>query len=194
MNRQPPLSDFAWPHEGVARVPYRVYSDPELYALEQRRIFRGPVWNFLCLTLDIPNPGDFKTTFVGDTPVVVTRDEHGEIHAMVNRCAHKGALVCMEERGNRHSLTCVYHAWAYDLQGRLKGLAFKDGIRGKGGMPENFDMSALRLEPLRVEVFCGLVFGTFSDEVASVPDYLGPVVARNVARVLDRPLLSLIHI
>ena len=91
---------FAWPEEGVTRVPFRLFSDEEIYALEQERIFRGPVWNYLCLEIDVPNPGDFKTTTVGEVPVVVTRDEDGALHAMVNRCAHKGALVCLKERGN----------------------------------------------------------------------------------------------
>jgi anthranilate 1,2-dioxygenase large subunit len=67
------LSDpFESPSAGVSRVPFRVYSDPEIYALEQERIFKGPIWKFLCLEIDVPNPGDFKTTFVGEVPVVRT--------------------------------------------------------------------------------------------------------------------------
>ena len=61
---------------------------------------------------------------------------------MVNRCAHKGALVCLQERGNAKALTCVYHSWSYDLTGRLQSVAFRHGVRGKGGMPEDFDPSA----------------------------------------------------
>ena len=179
--------DLTWPEGGVTRVPYRVYSDHEIYAREQARSFRGPVWNFLCLALEIPNPGDFKTTFVGETPVIVTRDGDGGVNAMVNRCAHKGALVCHEQRGNVKSLTCIYHAWAYDLKGNLKGLAFKEGLRGQGGMPEDFDVSQHRLESLTVTTFCGLVFGTFSPDVAPIEDYLGPVIAGNIRRVLGRP-------
>ena len=135
-----------WPAGGVTRVPYRIYTDPEIYALEQSCIYRGPIWNFLCLELEIANPGDFKTSTVGDTPVVVTRDEGGDIHAMINRCSHKGALVCLKERGNAKSLTCVYHSWVYDMQGRLKGLAFHKGLNGKGGMPEDFDVAEHRME------------------------------------------------
>jgi anthranilate 1,2-dioxygenase large subunit len=106
---------FQWPDEGVTRAPYRLFSDPEIYALEQDRIFHGAVWSFLCLEVEIPNPGDYRTTTVGETPVVVTRDREGKIHAMVNRCAHKGALVCLKKRDNVASLTCVYHAWNYEL-------------------------------------------------------------------------------
>ena len=179
---------FVWPDAGVTRVPYRLFSDPEIYALEQQRIFRGPVWNYLCLEIDIPNAGDYKTTTVGEIPVVVTRDENGDLHAMVNRCAHKGALVCLRERGNAKAMTCVYHSWSYDLRGRLKGIAFRNGLNGKGGMPDDFDPAKHRLEPLRVEAFCGLVFGTFSEETPSVEAYLGENMASFVTRNLGRPL------
>jgi len=66
-------TDFKWPHADLSRAPYRVYTDPELYALEQERIFRGPTWNFLALECEIPQPGDYKTTHVGDAPVIVAR-------------------------------------------------------------------------------------------------------------------------
>src|SRR6476620_2264644 len=61
--------------------------DPDAYQREQERIFRGPTWNFLGLEAEIPNPGDFRTTYVGDTPVIVNCDANGTIYALVNRCA-----------------------------------------------------------------------------------------------------------
>src|SRR5437588_2698826 len=88
------FSSFTMPHDDLSHVPFRVYTDPELYALEQERIFRGPTWNFLALECEIPKPGDYKTTHVGDAPVIVVRAQDGTVHAMVNRCAHKGALIC----------------------------------------------------------------------------------------------------
>ena len=94
----------AWPEGGVSRVPYRLFSDAGVYALEQERLFRGPVWNYLCLELEVAEPGDFRTAFIGETPIVVARDEEGELRGMVNRCAHKGALVCLAERGNSQAL------------------------------------------------------------------------------------------
>src|SRR5689334_13860042 len=87
-------SGFVWPHEDTMRVPYQVYTDPDLYELEQRRLFQGPTWNFLCLEAELPKPGDYKTTFVGDAPVVVVRKTDGAIGAVLNRCAHKGAVLC----------------------------------------------------------------------------------------------------
>ncbi|MBX9844092.1 MAG: Rieske 2Fe-2S domain-containing protein [Xanthobacteraceae bacterium] len=179
---------FQWPADGVVRAPYRLFSDPDIYQLEQERIFRGAVWNFLCLEVEIANPGDYRTTTVGETPVVVTRDRDGAIHAMVNRCAHKGALVCLKKKDNVASLNCVYHAWNYSLDGRLKGVAFRNGLRGHGGMPADFDVAKHRLQPLKVETFCGMVFGTFDPSLGPVEGYLGPEMAQFIKRNLGRPL------
>jgi anthranilate 1,2-dioxygenase large subunit len=178
---------LAWP-EGVARVPFRVFSDAEIYALEQEKIFRGPIWNFLCMEIDVAKPGDVRTSWAGETPVIVTRDQDGRLHAMINRCAHKGALVCLKQKENRESLTCVYHAWNYSLEGKLQSVAFRNGLKGKGGMPEDFDPSKHRLQPLRVATFCGLVFGTFSDETEPLEQYLGAPMSKFLDRNLGRPL------
>lgn len=183
----PAPAPLTWPDAGVSRVPFRLFSDPAIYAEEQKRFFRGPIWNFLCLEVEIPNPGDWRLAVVGEIPVVVTRDENGDIHALVNRCAHKGALVCLQQRGNAKALTCVYHSWSYDLSGQLQSVAFRHGLRGKGGMPEDFDVRQHRMEKLRVETFCGLVFGTFSEATPPVEEYLGETMARMVRRNLGRP-------
>lgn len=179
---------FQWPPEGVTRAPYRLFTDPEIYEQEQQRIFRGHAWNFLGLEVEIPNAGDCKTTSVGETPVLVTRDADGQIHAMINRCAHKGALVCLKKKDNVASLTCVYHAWNYGLDGRLKSVAFRNGLRGQGGMPEDFDVSRHRLTPLKVQTFCGMIFGTFAEDMEDVETYLGPDMAAFIKRNLGRPV------
>ena len=177
-----------WPKGGATRVPYRVFSDPAIYRMEQEKIFRGPVWQYLCLEVEVKNHGDIRTTWIGDTPILVTRDENGDLHGMVNRCAHKGALVCLKDRDNKKSLTCVYHAWNYRLDGRLRGVAFQKGVKGKGGMPEDFDPSQHRLQPIRVEVVAGIVFGTFSDDTPPLEDYLGERISAFLKRNLDHPL------
>src|SRR5690242_11093360 len=138
-----------WPAEGNARVPYRVFSDPEIYREELSRIFLGPTWQFLTLASQLPSPGDYLTTFLGETPVIVTRGHDGEIHAMLNRCAHRGNLVCLKRRGRAEDLTCVYHAWRYDLEGNLKSVAFRRGVAGQGGMPESFRLDQHGLKKLR---------------------------------------------
>lgn len=179
---------LTWPEGGITRVPFQVFSDPEIYAMEQQKIFRGPIWHYLCLEAEIPNKGDVRTTWLGDTPIIVTRDEEDRVHAMINRCAHKGALVCLKDHDNQRSLTCVYHAWNYALDGKLKTVAFRNGVRGKGGMPEDFDASRHKLEPLRIERFGGIVFGTLSQETEPLQDFLGEKISAFLARNMDTPL------
>jgi len=177
----------AWP-ETLTRVPYWVYQDAEVYQAEQQRIFEGPVWNFLCLEQEMPGPGDYRSTFVGTMPVVVARDADGEIYAFENRCVHRGALIVLEDEGNARDFQCVYHAWTYDLKGNLKGIAFKDGVNGKGGMPKDFCMEQHGPRKLRVETVFGLVFGSLSDDVPPLEEYIGDEVLAKMERVLRRPV------
>jgi len=182
-------ADFSWPEEGVTRAPYRVYLDPVIYEREQQRLFRGPTWNFLALAAELQAAGDYKTTFVGDTPVVVTRDNDG-VHAFVNRCAHRGVTLCMETRGHCKNkiITCVYHAWVYDLKGDLKGLPFQKGVDGQGGMPPDFKLAEHGLQKLKVETFQGLVFGSFDAQTPRIEDYLGEKMSHYVRRLFNRPI------
>jgi len=86
-------------------------------------------------------------------------DQSGGVNAMVNRYAHRGTLVCIQEKGNAERLTCVYHNWTFDLDGKLASIAFERRIRGKGGMVQDFDRECRGLERLRVESYYGLILG-----------------------------------
>src|SRR5262245_34841038 len=123
----------AWPDDGLTRIPYWVYQDEEIYRREQERIFRGATWTFLGLEAELPNPCDWKTTFLGDMPVVVARAADGALHAFENRCAHRGALLCLKTHGHSREIACIYHNWTYDLAGNLTAVAFRRGLHGKGG-------------------------------------------------------------
>ncbi|MEC9341237.1 MAG: Rieske 2Fe-2S domain-containing protein [Pseudomonadota bacterium] len=180
--------DLTWPEEGHTRVPYRVYTDQAIYDLEQERIFRGATWNYVALTAELPDAGDYRTTHIGDTPVIVTRDRDGEFNVLVNRCAHRGALVCRDLRGNADTLTCVYHQWAYDAKGDLIGVPFRKGLGGKGGYPKDFDMAEHGLEKLKVEVFGDCVFATFDHSMPSVETYFGQQMADYHRRMFNRPV------
>jgi anthranilate 1,2-dioxygenase large subunit/terephthalate 1,2-dioxygenase oxygenase component alpha subunit len=186
----PTLSDppVAWEPGTYSRVPYSVFQRGDVLQAEQARIFEGPVWNFLCLEAEIPDAGDFRTTQVGRMPVVVTRGEDGEVYAFENRCAHRGALICLEDAGNAREHTCVYHAWRYDLQGNLRGVAFEKGVNGKGGMPEGFDKDSLGPRKLRTTSLYGLVFGSLGEDVPPIEEYLGEEVTARMERVLRKPV------
>jgi anthranilate 1,2-dioxygenase large subunit/terephthalate 1,2-dioxygenase oxygenase component alpha subunit len=188
MNAPAPSEIRAWPPEGLTRVPYWIYQDEDIYRREQARIFRGATWTFLGLEAELPNPGDWKTTFVGDMPVVVARDADGELHAFENRCAHRGALLCLTARGNSKEIACIYHNWTYDLAGNLTAVAFRRGIRGQGGMPADAEPESQAPAKLRLARYHGLVFGTLSGETPPLEAYLGAEIAARVRRVMKAPV------
>lgn len=171
-----------------SRIPYELFSSEAVYRLEQERIFRGPTWSFLGLEAEIPNACDFKATFVGDTPVVMTRTAEGELAAWVNRCAHRGAQVCRLARGNAASHSCVYHQWSYDPAGNLEGVPFRKGHKGMSGMPKAFSLQDHGLQKLRVESYRGLVFATFDSELEPLADYIGAEMRPFVDRIFHKPI------
>jgi len=172
-----------WPH-GLTRVPFWVYQDPDILRAEQQRLFEGPVWNFLCLEAEIPEPGDWRTTFVGEMPVVVARHTDGTVAAFENRCAHRGALICLDDGGSgARDFHCVYHAWRYDLRGNLRSVAFRHGVNGKGGMGADFRLEDHGPRQLRVTTLFGLVFATLSDATPDIETFIGPAVASRLRTV-----------
>ena len=177
-----------WPTEGNTRVPYWVYSDSAIYTQEQERIFRGPNWSFLCLEAELTKPNTWRTSSLGEMPVVVTRDERGVLHAFENRCAHRGALLCLKDRGQDRKIVCVYHNWTYDLEGNLTGVAFRRGLGGQGGLPEDCHPETQSPRKLRVETLAGLVFGTLSDAAPPLATYLGPEIIKRIRRVMRAPV------
>jgi salicylate 5-hydroxylase large subunit len=187
------LTKYSWPKEGVSRVPYWVYLDQHIYDMEQEKIFRGSTWNYAGLDAELPNPGDFKTTAIGDTPVIITRDKQGELHAIVNKCAHRGARVCRSPYGNATHFTCIYHQWNYDVKGNLLGVPFRkgvtDGDRRVGGMPDDFSLSDHGLHKLKVESVNGVIFVSFDHQMIPFREYLGDLMWYYFERVFDgRPL------
>ena len=179
---------FEWPKADYSRVPYAVFTDPDLYDEEQKRIFRGPVWCYLALEAEVPKPGDHKTTFVGDTPVVVNRGPDGEIRAFINRCAHRGTQLVREPFGNNENYTCVYHHWCYDLAGNLIGVPFQRGIDGQGGMPESFDKTEHPLHMLDVATYRGVIFGTLDPGVEPLEEFLDELSLEYLDRVFRKPI------
>jgi phenylpropionate dioxygenase-like ring-hydroxylating dioxygenase large terminal subunit len=180
--------DRAWPGATLARVPYWVYQDDANYRTELRRIFEGPAWNYVCLESDVARPGDYRTTFVGEMPVIVVRGAGGLIHAFENRCAHRGALIALDDAGTAKRFQCVYHAWTYDLEGNLVGVAFEKGSHGRGGMPPGFCKAEHGPRKLRTATVCGLVFASLSEDTPAIDEYIGEDVRGRIARVLRGPV------
>ncbi len=179
---------YTWASHDFTRTPYWAFTDQEIFDQEMERVFRGPTWNYLALIPEVANPGDFVTCFVGTTPVVVQRGKDGNIHAYVNRCAHRGMQVVRELRGNRMLHNCLYHQWTYDTAGKVVGVAMQRGDRGVGGMPADFRKEDHAMRPLRVAVLNNVIFGTFSDETPPIEEYFGRAVCDRIAATVGRPI------
>ena len=189
-----PVSQIQWPRPDFTKTPADVYVDPKIFAAEQERIFRGPTWQILGTEAEVPNAGDFQTTYIGTTPIVLHRAHDNSLNAYVNRCAHRGSRVIRELRGNQAYPVCPYHNWRYDGTGKLLGVALQDGLKGKGGYPADFSKAANGLKRLRVASISGVVFGTFSDAAPELTEYFGTTNWRthftNLRPAAQHPRLS----
>lgn len=127
-------------------LPANVYTCPDLWVSELDQIF-AKEWIWCGHVSELAVAGDFLTFRIIDTPLIVLRDDEGELRAFANVCQHRGAVV-VEGQGRRPRFSCPYHAWTYDLNGRLETAPYMDGI----------DLTGVRLREYPVEVWLGLVF------------------------------------
>lgn len=185
--------DYVWPEDST-RIPDWIYTDTGIYEREQEKIFLGRHWNYVGLDCEAPHPGDYFRSYVGPFPVVVARDETGEVQVFENRCAHRGVEFCREYRGNTERFICPYHNWTYSLQGDLVAVPFRRGVKGKGGAPKDFDMAEHGLRKYRVTTRGGVIFATASDDVEPLEDYLGPDILREFDATFDGGEMKLLGV
>ena len=185
------IEDHVWPAEGLDSIPDWVYTSDAIYEREVERIFHGRTWNYVALEVEVPNVGDYKRSYVGPTPVVVSRAEDGSIHVFENRCAHRGAEFCRNSRGNNKEFVCPYHQWSYDLKGNLQGIPFKRGVNKAGGMPKDFRNENHGLKQLAVTTRNGVVFASFCHDMEPLEDYLTPEILKDFDVVFNGRKLHL---
>lgn len=185
MNSIAPSPRRVWSAEGYSHVPYWLYTDPAIFEREMARIFCGPNWSFVGFSAELPEPGCFKTTRIGNRSVVISRNREGELRGFVNRCAHRGVKFCRERLGKTNRFTCPYHQWTYDLNGDLKGVPFQGGVKGQGGMASDFDPKQHGLQQLRITEHHGVVFASFDHTTENFLDYLGETNRYYFERVFD---------
>jgi len=151
------------------RVHRSVYADAEIFNLEMARIF-GRAWLVLGHESQVKADGDYFTTRMGREPVIVVRKSKDEIGVLINRCAHRGTMVCAEGRGNVERFVCPYHGWSYDRAGTLQAVPFASGY-DKDKLP-----SGLKAVP-RVAVYRGFIFASLSPQGEDLQTFLGPARA-----------------
>lgn len=146
-------------------VATRVMSDADIYRLEMERIF-DKAWVFVAHETEIPEPGNFVSRFIGEDPVIVTRDREGGINVLLNVCSHRGSQVCTGEAGTVKAFKCPYHNWLYDTRGELIGVPAE-----KHAYPDGLDRTGLGLKRARVGVMYGLVFATWNENAPSLEEH-----------------------
>lgn len=146
------------------------YRDPEIFNLEQERIFRR-VWHYACVGADVAHAGDFATLTVAGQPIIVLRGKDGALRAFLNACTHRGTALtedCIGSKGNcGAALQCMYHAWTFDTTGRLIGVPHPEAYG------PDFDREALGLVEICCRTFGSLVFVAIDPLRPTIADYLG---------------------
>jgi salicylate 5-hydroxylase large subunit len=160
-----------WPDAGESRIPYWVYTDKDIYQSELERIWYGEHWLYAGLEAEVPAVGSYRTTTLGERSVIVVRSAPDEISVLENRCRHRGVTICQARSGKLPAITCPYHQWTYTLDGSLRGVPFRRGIKGKGGMSPDFSPKDFGLVRLKVEVVNGVIWASFSDKTRPFREY-----------------------
>lgn len=157
------------------RVHSSLYSDEQIFADEMERIFYGG-WVFVAHESEIPTPGSYVRRAMGLQQVIVTRNRNGEIRILSNRCAHRGNLLCIHQKGNARTFTCDYHGWSFSLDGDLVNVLHPQGFTK--------DKSTMGLRrPAFTESYRGFIFASFNPDSCSLLEHLG-----NARPLLDRSI------
>ncbi|WAX58399.1 Rieske 2Fe-2S domain-containing protein [Jatrophihabitans cynanchi] len=147
------------------RVHGSIYTNPTLFTEEMRTIFHQG-WVFVGHASEIPTAGDFRTTTIGQQPVIFVRGDDDVVRVLLNRCTHRGTALCVEEAGNSRRFTCAYHGWSYRTTGELHAVPQIEQYDG-------LDRSMFGLRPAaRVATYREFVFASLGDSGQPFDDYL----------------------
>ena len=173
---EPDTLAIRWPAK-INHVPKDVFVRQDVYEQEQKRIFRGMEWHGIGHVCEVPNKGDFRTTSIGEVPLLITRDQTGAVHVFYNACSHRGAQLETAESGNKKDFVCPYHRWRFDGAGRLAGTPDPEDYT-PGFKRENYPLGAPRFAILH-----GIIFVTLHADTPPLEEVLEGYVD-HVAEVL----------
>jgi len=169
-----------------ADLPKEIFSDAEIYQQELEQIFYGPYWHPLAHRAELPELGSFKTTWLAETPVLITRTADDQIHAFINSCAHRGALLEQRSCGVAQQFECPYHRWLFDNEGQFRAAPDQKEFRA------DFRKEDYGLPELRVAEHAGLIFVTRDAATPSLEAFLGEAASPLSDCMLDDGKLVLI--
>ncbi len=145
-----------------------VYFDEAVYRAELERVF-AKCWLVVGHESQLAAPNDFFTQYMGEDPVLVTRDVAGQIRVFLNSCTHRGMKICREEAGNARAFECPYHGWTFDTSGRLAAVPHELAAYGANFQRE----SRALIEAPKVESCAGFIFASWDTDVVPLRTYLG---------------------
>ena len=159
------LAKTARPFPQAMTPPGIIYRDPAIFRHELTVVFER---QWLCIGHQsrLEQSGDFSSVDIGSESIIVVRDENGDIRAFHNVCRHRGTRVCATASGNTRGFVCPYHAWHYDLNGRLKAAPGMDAVDG-------FSRDDYPLTPVRLERILGFLFVNLSGDAEPLSSYFG---------------------
>ena len=144
-----------------------IFTSGEVYQDEMERVF-GRAWLMISHESLIPNPNDFFLSYMGEDPVIVTRDSKGQVHTFLNMCRHRGNRIVRADDGNAKNVMCAYHGWTFSNQGELVSVpGLQEAYYGE------LDVENLGLVEARVDVYAGMIFATWSEDAPSLEAFLG---------------------
>ena len=143
----------------------KFYVDNIIFEKDIEHIFSNQ-WVFIGHVSRIPNIGDYFTVSIGNESIIVIRDKQNKINCFYNVCRHRGSQICLKTEGNSKKLVCPYHAWTYNLDGKLKNARM---------MHEDFDKKKWSLIKCNSKVFQGLIFLNFSNHPDDFNEFIKPL-------------------
>ena len=163
------------PIEEASGLPNAAYWSNEWLALELEHCFRRS-WVFAGATAELLEAGDMKPTSIGGAPLIILRDRDGVVRGLHNVCRHRGAKL-VTERCRRSVLTCPYHAWSYQLDGKLRSRPHFSGPNVVDTFPSGGG-DLLDLVEVRVETWNGCIFANVSGDAEPLMEWLTPMLER----------------